>query len=220
MKKVVLKWGTTIASKMSKARLVRQSMADNALIYPTPDPPLQNIADKVDELEEADAAAQQGGSDRILARDARLAELTALMQREVLYVQLMSRGIPELVAKAGLDVQDDPARKPLPGKVVRFEVSPGGNLGTIQLVAFRPDNKLLYVFQRYVTFAVKPVPAEPNAPAPSPVMDGYWETLAVQGRGRLLVSGLVSGSNHRFRVAAVNAAGIGDYSDVVTCVAR
>lgn len=220
MKKVVLKWGTTVSSKINKARLVRQSMAEHAVDFPTPDPPLPILEGKIDELEVAEAAAQQGGTDRTTVRDARLDELTTLMQREVLYVQLVTNGVPELVAKAGLDTQDEPTRKPRPGKVTGLVANPGGNPGAILLSAKAPDNKQLFVFQHFVQFAVRPMPADGSAPVPSPIVEGYWETIAVQGRGRLLVTGLVPGSYNRFRVAAANAAGLGDHSDEVTCVAR
>lgn len=220
MKKVVLKWGRSVSSKIRKARLVRQSMAEHAVDFPNPDPSLQEIADKVEELEEAEAAAEQGGTDRTIVRDARLGELTGLMQREVAYVQLTTNGDPELVAKAGLDTQDEPTRKPRPGKVTELEANPGGNPGTVLLSATAPDNKGLFVFQRFVEFAVRPMPADGSAPVPSRIVEGYWDTIAVQGRGKLLVTGLVSGSHNRFRVAAANAAGLGDHSDEVTCVAR
>lgn len=198
MKKVVLRCGRTVSSKINKARLVRQSMADNAADFPDPEPSLQEIADKVDQLEEAQAAAQQGGTDRTIVRDARLAELTSLMQREVLYVQRITNGVPELVAKAGMDVEDR-KKWPLPEKVKVFRADPGGNLGTVLLRAKKPNYKRMFVFQRLV--------------------EGRWETIAVQGRGKFLVEGLDSGSHHRFRVAAINAAGMGDFSDEVTCVA-
>lgn len=200
MKKVVLRCGRTVSSKINKARLVRQSMADNAADFPDPEPSLQEIADKVDQLEEAQAAAQQGGTDRTIVRDARLAELTLLMQREVLYVQRVTNGVPELVAKAGMDVEEDRTKWPLPEKVKVFRADPGGNPETVLLRAKKPNFKRMFVFQQFV--------------------EGRWETIAVQGRGKLLVEGLVSGSHHRFRVAAINAAGMGDFSDEVTCVAR
>ena len=221
MKKVVLKWGTTISSKIKKARLVRQSMAENAADFPNPDPPLQEIADKVDELEEAEAAAQQGGTDRTIVRDARLAELTLLMQREVLHVQLVTMGVPELVAKAGMDVEEDRTKWPPPEKVTEFGANPGGNPGTVLLSAKKPNYKRMFVFQRFVESGVRPMPVDGSAPVPSPnIGEGRWDTIAVQGRGKFLVTGLVSGSHNRFRVAAVNAAGLGDFSDEVTCVAR
>lgn len=195
-------------------------MADHVTVFPNPDPPLLEIADKVDELEEAEAAAEQGGTDRTIARDARLAELKLLMQREVLYVQLVTSGNPEQVAMAGMDTQDDPVKWPRPDKVSKLEVNPGGNPGTVRLVAKRPNYKRMYVFQRYVEGGVITVPAEDGGPDTLHTEEGRWETIAVQGRGRFLLEGLVSGGHYRFRVAAVNAAGMGDYSDEVTCVAR
>lgn len=220
MKKVILKWGRTVSSKINKARLVRQSMAAHVAVFPNPDPPLQEIADKVNQLEEAEAAAEQGGTDRTIARDARLAELTLLMQREVLYVQLVTSGVPELVAKAGMEVEEERTKWPRPEKVVEFGANPGGNPGTVLLTAKAPRYKRMYVFQQLVEGGMRPMPADGSAPVPAPVVGARWETIAVQGKGRFLVTGLVSGSHHRFRVAAVNAAGSGDYSDEVTCVAR
>jgi len=220
MKKVVLKWVGPIAKKLIKARLVWQSMAENAVLFPSPDPPLQEIADKADELEAAEAAAAQGGTDRTLARDAREAELKLLLLREVLYVQLVTGGIPELVAKAGLDTQDVPTKWPPPEGMKEFEANPGGNPGTVLLVAAPPKYKRMYVFQRFVEDTVRPMPADAGDPVPTSKVGGRWETMVVQGKRKYLVTGLVPGSMNRFRVAAVNAAGMGDFSAEITCVAR
>lgn len=218
MKKVVLKWGNSVSKKLIKARLVRQSMADNAVLFPNPDPPLQEIADKADELEAAEAEAEQGGTDRTIARDARLAELKLLMLREVLYVQLITNGVPELVAMAGLDTQDEPTKWPKPEAMSEFLAVPGGNQGTVLLTMKAPKYKRMFVIERYVENTVKP--ADPSAPEPTPTVGGRWEKIAVQGKQKYVVEGLVSGSNNRFRVAAVNAAGMGDYSAEVASVAR
>lgn len=218
MKKVVLKWGNSVSKKLIKARLVRQSMAAEAVLFPSPNPPLQEIADKADELEAAEAEAEQGGTDRTIVRDARLAELKVLMLREVLYVQLVTNGVPELVALSGLDTQDDPTKWPKPEVVTEFLAVPGGNSGTVLLTMKPPKYKRMFVIERYVEDAVKP--ADPSAPAPTPTVGGRWEKIAVQGKQKYLVQGLVSGSMYRFRVAAVNAAGMGDYSPELACVAR
>ncbi len=218
MKKVVLKWGNSISKKLIKARLVRQSMADNAVLFPNPAPPLQEIADKADELEAAEAEAELGGTDRTIVRDARLAELKLLLLTEVIYVQLITKGVPELVAAAGLDTQDDPTKWPKPEAMTEFLAVPGGNPGTVQLTMKAPKYKRMFVMEQFMEDTVKP--ADPSAPEPTPAVGGRWQMIAVQGKPKYLVERLVSGHNYRFRVAAVNAAGMGDYSSEVACVAR
>jgi len=213
MKKVVLKWPKTIPKRINKARHVLGCMTKNALTYPDPDPTLQEVRDKVDELVALAAAAEHGGKDRTMVRNVCSDQLTKLMNRLVVYVQLISQGDPVLTSQAGMETKDDYTKWPRPGKVTSFGADPGGNPGTIVLYWGAVEFKKMYIIERYVEDGEV-------LPGVAPQPGGRWVQLTTIGGRRHTVQGLVTGGMYRYRVAAINSAGMGDYSEAVTCVAR
>lgn len=207
MAKVKLGWNElTIPEKIIKATSVKNTMGNNADVYATPDPPLADINTKVGELATAEAEATKGGTDRTVIRNARLAELTALMNRLVDYVQLTSEGIPEKIVKSGMEVKSDPSSWPLPFKVPNLEANPGANPGAVKLTWDKAKYKKTYVVEIWL---------EGETPD-----TGRWEVLVILGKLEYTAVGLTSGKNYRFRVAAQNSAGMGPYSDEAQSVAR
>lgn len=218
MAKVKLGWSLlTIPQKIVKASSVKATMAANADVYATPDPPLQDIEDKVGELAAAQSEAIKGGTDRTVFRNARLNELTDLMNTLVDYVQLTSGGDPEKIVKAGLEVQSPPAPWPVPEQVANLQARPGGNPGTIVLTWDAAKYKKSYVVEIWVEGGIMP-PDDPTSPGET--SEGAFEVLVIQGKREYQAIGLTSGKNYRFRVAGQNSTGIGDYSDEAQSVAR
>jgi len=193
-------------------------MAENSDVYAVPDPPLNDIRDKTDELALAESMAIKGGTDRTIARNARYYELTALMNKLVDYVQLISGGVPELVAKGGMEVQKDPEPWGLPSAVENLKAAPGTNPGTIVLTWDAVTHRKSYVLEMWIETG--PKPADPTNPVPMPVVSGTWEVVTIQGTRKYVATGLISGRNYRFRVAAQNSAGLGSYSGEAQSVAR
>ena len=207
MVKVVLGWSAlTVPQKIIKVRHVVTTTGNNSGTYPTPNPALQALSDKADELEAAEAAASQGGTDRTVIRNARLDEMTDLMNQFVLYVQTESRGLPELIVQSGLDVERDRSKWPLPFTVNDLQAKPGGDPGTIILTWSAAKYNKGYIVERWFDGTED--------------QDGKWDFLANATRGRITITGLTTGKVYRFRVAAKNSAGQGDYSDEANSVAR
>jgi hypothetical protein len=220
MAKVKLGWSLlTIPQAIIKAISVRVTMAENPVEYAVPNPPLNDIRDKTDELALAESLAIKGGTDRTIARNARYNELTVLMNKLVDYVQLTSGGVPELVAKAGMEVQKDPEPWELPSAVENLRAVPGGNPGTIELTWDAVTHKKTYVLEMWVESGARPGEFPPG-PEPIPVTTGTWEVVTIQGTRKYVAVGLISGKNYRFRVAAQNSAGMGPYSGEAQSVAR
>jgi hypothetical protein len=193
-------------------------MGENADVYADPDPALAEIREKTDELAVAESLALKGGTDRTVTRNARYDELTVLMNRLVDYVQLTSGGVPELIEKSGMDVKKDPERWSIPQAVGNLKAAPGANPGTVALSWDAVAYKKTYVLEMWVETGTKPVGPNPD---PEPVeANGTWEVLTIQGTRKYEVTGLVTGKNYRFRVAAQNSAGIGPYSGEAQSVAR
>lgn len=219
MGKVKLGWSElTIPEKMVKASSVVATMSSNSAVYVTPDPPLADIDAAVSALGAAQAEAIKGGTDRTITRNARLNELTDLMNTLVSYVELISDGDPEKIAQAGMDVRKQWAPKPEPEQVQNLNAQPGGNPGTILLTWDASRYKKSYVVEIFMEGDTNPPedPLDPDAPS----SEGAWEVLTVQGKREYQVLGLVTGKSYRFRVAAQNAAGMGTYSNEAQSVAR
>lgn len=219
MGKVKLGWSElTIPEKMIKASSVVTTMGNNTDVYATPDPPLTEITDAVSALGAAQAEAIKGGTDRTITRNARLNELTELMNTLVSYVELISEGDAEKIAKAGMDVRKQWTPQPEPERVNNLNAEPGGNPGTIVLTWDAARYKKSYVVEIFMEGDTNPPedPLDPEAPS----SEGAWEVLTVQGKRDYQVLGLVTGKTYRFRVAAQNAAGMGTYSSEAQSVAR
>ena len=218
MSKVKLGWSTlTIPEKIIKANSVKVTMEANADVYVTPDPPLAEIDTAVSELAAAQAEAIKGGVDRTVARNARLDELTDLMNRLVTYVQLTSNGNAEDIAKAGMEVYKSPEPWPVPEQVVGLQATPGGNSGTINLRWDAARYRKSYVVEMFVEGNTAP----PDDPINDDQQDdaGSWEPIVLQGKRTFTVTGLEQGKLYRFRVAAVNNTGMGLYSQEAQSVA-
>jgi hypothetical protein len=214
MKKVKLGWsGLSVPRKILKAITVRLTMAANSATYATPDPPLSTIETATDALILAEAEAEKGGADRFVVRNARLAELTTLMNTLLAYVQLTSKGKEELVSKAAMEVAADPKPWPLCLKVPNSQAKPGANSGTIDVTWDSVKYKKVYVLEMYVEAAEKPEEGDEDAKA-------TWEPIYMEGKPRFTVTGLTTGKVYRFRVAGSNSAGMGPYSEEVSSVAR
>lgn len=218
MAKVKLGWSLlSISQKIVKANSVRITMADNADVYPNPEPTLLELDDAVGALAVAQSQAIKGGTDRTVVRNKRLNELTEIMVRLVDYVQLTSGGDPELIIKSGMEVKSEGAPWPLPFKVPNLEARPGGNPGTILLTWDAAKYKKSYVVEIWMADG-NAAPANPASPGAT--SSGSWQVLVIQGKREYEAIGLTTGSIYRFRVAAQNSAGLGPYSDETQSVAR
>jgi hypothetical protein len=218
MSKVKLGWSTlTISQKIIKATSVSSTMAANATVYVAPDPPLAELDAAIGALAAAQSEAIKGGTDRTVARNARLNELTDLMNRLVDYVQLTSGGDPELIALAGMEVRKPREPWPVPDRVLGLEALPGGNPGTIELSWEPARYNKQYVLEMFVEGDTNPPddPVNPDGTYPT----GAWEVVVVQGKRNFMAIGLQQGKQYRFRVAAINSSGMGTYSDEATSVA-
>ena len=194
-------------------------MAENSDVYAVPEPPLDDIRDKTDELALAESMAIKGGTDRTIARNARYTELTLMMKKLVDYVQLISGGVEELVSKAGMEVQKDPEPWDLPLAVGNLKAAPGANPGTIDLTWDAVKQRKSYVLEMWIESGVKPDTDAPDSEATSSE-GGTYEVLTIQGKLKYVAKGLITGKNYRFRVAAQNSAGMGPYSGEAQSVAR
>ncbi|MFT6759499.1 MAG: hypothetical protein ACJATS_000668 [Psychroserpens sp.] len=198
MRKVVLKWDKmSVPDRIKKVRFVIQKMTENSGIYPNPSPSLADLTTQADALAEAEAAASDGGKDRTQTRDIALAKLVKSMDLEVLYVQTITLGDPDLTTLAGMDTKGLGSKWPLPEQPQGFIAKPGEFDGSVYMKCDGTQYKKQYVFEQMMV--------DENAVI-------AWKAVKTQGRNIYLLEGLERGKIYTFRVYAINSAGAGPVS--------
>ncbi len=204
MRKVVLKWDRlSVLDKIEKVLFVVQKMEENMMVFPNPNPLLANFKDKAEDLAEAEVAASEGGKDRTLARDLLLKEVIDMMDLQVLYVQTVTLGNPDMTALAGMETKTDGSRWPVPLRPQGLIARPGKFDGSVYMRCAGTLYKKLYVFQMLVEV--------------DKAKD--WVDLKTQGSNIYLHEGLERGRIYTFRVYAINSAGRGPVSMEATSAA-
>lgn len=204
MRKVVLKWDKLrVLKKVEKVKFVVQKMTDNAGIFPNPNPPLADMKAQADKVALAEAAASEGGKDRTQTRDEELSKMVTMMDLQVLYVQTVTLGDPDMTALAGMDTKSDGTRWPVPNKPEGFIAKPGKFEGSVYMKCKGTLYKKQYVFQMFVE--------DDNG--------GFWKDIKTQGSNIYLHEGLERGRIYTFRVYAINSKGAGGVSTVASSAA-
>lgn len=204
MRTVVLKWARySVLEKIEKVLFVVRKMTENATVFPNPNPPLADMADKAGEVADAESATSDGGKDRTQTRDLLLQEMIDMMDLQVLYVQTVTLGDPDLTALAGMDTKSDGTRWPLPDAPGGFIAKPGKFEGSVYMKCDGTKYKKEYVFQIW----------EGDSDS------GAWKDIKTQGSNIYLHTGLERGKLYTFRVYAINSKGRGPASNVATSAA-
>lgn len=148
-----------------------------------------------------------GGKDRTRARDAALRAATDGMNLQVLYVQTVTLGDPDMTALAGMETQSVPQPWPEPNRPIGFKVKPGKLAGSVYMSCKGTKYKKEYVFEMWVE------PAKEG-------LEGSWIPIQSQTSGRYQHEGLERGRIYRFRVYAKNSKGRSMASSEASCAAR
>lgn len=204
MRRVVLKWDKlSVLDRIQKTRFVVQKMTENVAIFTTPNPPLADLTTQANELETAETAASEGGKDRTQTRDVALSKMVNSMNLQVLYVQTVTLGDPDMTELAGMDTQSSGSKWPLPHQPQGFIAKPGKFEGSVYMKCAGTKYKKQYVFQLF----------------DEKLNGGEWRDIQTQGKNIYLHEGLERGSIYTFRVYAINSAGAGPVSLEATSAA-
>ena len=205
MRRVVLKWDDfNVLERIQKVRFVVQKMTENAVVFPAPNPDLATLTAQANKLEAAETEASEGGKDRTLKRDEALSEMITMMNLEVLYVQTVTLGDPDMTELAGMETQGTGSRWPLPHQPTGFMAKPGKFAGSVYMKCGGTKYKKQYVFQLLV----------------STEKGDEWVDIKTQGSNIYLHEGLERGKIYTFRVYAINSAGSGPISLTADSAAR
>ena len=217
----------SVANKILTARSVVNQMSGNAS-YPTPQPALADVTAAADNLEKAAQEALKGGTDKTLAKHLAEDALNQLMSQLQDYVQVASQGDPIIIESSGMEVRKERTPASLPPAVLDARANVGGNPGEINLIWGSVATAKSYV----VEMQLPQEKEEPLPPIPDAIEDDgtavmtetetatqQWIRIDTVTKRKLTVKGLNTGTVYSFRMAAINAAGQGAYSQSVSSVA-
>jgi hypothetical protein len=195
----------TTTEKTDYSDNVVKKMTGNAN-FESPNPPLTTISGSaalvktaLAELDEAKTLAQTKAS--ILAQyeaalDNNLTQLGS-------YVENVSNGDEAKILSAGMDVQKERTSAGLPDKITSVNATFGENSGIVLLTWDKITGVKSYVVQIAVN----------NGSTLE------WKHLLVTTKAKGQLTGLITGTSYQIRVAAVNSAGQGLWSDPIIKVA-
>ena len=206
MSLVKLEWSRrTVSDKLLKTEYIIQQMTANVATYATPNPALADIDTARSELSRAAVAAQAGGVALTLAKNEAEEALDALIAQLVPYVQNVSGGVEALILEAGMDVRKSPSPLPTPFQVQNLGAFPSRYLNEVDLNWDSLGKNYFYQVEMFVE---------------DDKGGGSWAKLATTSKSKYLVSGLVTGTVYRFRVAGIGRNDeIGPYSQEASSVA-
>jgi hypothetical protein len=199
----------SIDQKADKTDVIVQKMGDNAVTYPTPDPPLATLTAKATALRNkkaAAAAAKLVWRDAVNEQDAAEAALDEDLKTELRYIQTASGGDKDKIEAGGVDVKKEGTENSTPAKVQNLSLSHGDNDGDVDMHWNAVKKQGVKTYQYRVSNNYN-----------SPV-----ETWAigeeVTSKTTLTGHGFPTGQRIWIEVRAVNAAGHGPWSDPATIV--
>jgi hypothetical protein len=189
-----------IPKKIERSRFMVTSMTANAN-FTTPSPPLATITTNINALETAYIAAQGGGADDTANMRAKETTLDLSLKALAGYVETTANASPlnaeAIILSAGMNVKAKGSRT-----VNDFDVKYTGNPGEVKLIR-KSIKRGSYEFQMTT----------------DPTNAANWQKIYSGTRGRLVKSGLTSGTRYHFRVATIDKNGMGPWSDVKSMIA-
>lgn len=190
----------SVTEKIQVARNIVTAMTGNAA-FVTPDPALADITTGADNLENAynDAqVARQDSKEKTTVMHDKEKDLDALLTGAGLYVENTSDGDEATIESAGMSVKAKGVPSGVPSIPQALSATAGDADGEIDL-QWEP---------------IKGVSSYEIQISPDP--PGSWAHLQTVTNSKHSALGLTSGTKYWFRVAAINAAGQGGFSDPAT----
>ena len=169
--------------------------------FTTPVPALADITAALTEYHLALEQAQNGGTDKTAAKNAKRLALEGLLRSLALYVQLQCKNDLAIILGSGFDARKAPATPvTVMKRPAEFTVVNGPYPGSMELSVERIPGAGSYVFE----YAAWPV----TETTP-------WEKISVRSR-TYTIKGLTSGQQYAFRATAVGFDDTPVYSDVIS----
>jgi hypothetical protein len=164
----------------------------------SPNPALSDISDLIAALGDAYTDALDGGkalkSIMNLAKKALLDKMASLAT----YVQNISQGDETIIRSSGMGVRKTKFSKDKPATAENLRTTENENAGEVSLKWKRVEKAKSYIIQMTNT----------------PDVDTSWLPAGISTRSSITITGLTTGKNYWFRVAAIGAHGQGGWSEI------
>lgn len=202
--RIVTSWDRmTPVEIIAEARFIVSKMSGN-INFPASTPPLATVTSQINEFEEANTEAEDGGSYDRSARDSKELELVNTMHTLAAYVLMQAAGSALVVESSGFKLAKNPSPVPPIEKPMGLRLTDGVNAGELFLKFTKVKGARSYMYQI----------------AEGPLTDDtQWTTYYGTIRQNLF-SGLTGGKKYWVRVAAVGTDGQVVYSDAVSRIAQ
>jgi hypothetical protein len=167
--------------------------------FPSPTEPLAEITAKVNLLDEIQQLVVQGHLYKLPMRRSTMKAVIDSMAKLCEYVNLTADGDETKLESSGFPFVKKRTPRPAPDKLTRLSAKQGKCSGNINLKWQGNKTRTVYSYQISYT----------------PEVESSWIMVGLCTKPSTVIGGLESGKKCWFRVAAVNAAGSGAWSDPV-----
>ena len=194
----------SVTDKLAKGRHIVTAMTNNAS-FPSPNPPLTQVAATLDELTQAFALVQSAKSEistRVVAQDNAEARVDQALTQLAAYVESVAGKDDTLITSAGMETKAPRSTPTIPSVPQAVSADAGDHEGEISLFWKAVPNARSYT----VEFSLDPAAAN------------SWTHAGIATSASKLIANLTTGKRYWFRVAAVSAGGQSGWSEHATRV--
>ncbi|MBP7498053.1 MAG: hypothetical protein KA792_10355 [Bacteroidales bacterium] len=188
------------------AGAVISALTANSSVYTDPDPTLQALTDKLNELLEYISLVNGGKHSYLEMRNKTAATLYNMLQEEMIYVNRIANADRALLALSGFAIIDPPDPNPIPNEPVIKKIinDKRANTAKIYIENLNQEN-LIY----YVEMTLTPDDS-----------DSWKNVLTTTNSRRLLIPRMLKGQICWFRIAASSSQGKSNWSNPTAFVSR
>ncbi len=188
--------GLSPLKKANKANHIVDKMTGNGN-YPSPVPALADVTKAADDVEAAQGA-MDGSKIKTKERDNKVAILDATMEQLQGYVITTAKGDEEKILSSGFEISNPRTKTTKAGPLTGLTIQPTINEGEVNL-KWKPLAKS----------GIKKISVSYDLIT--------WQLKGETSKSKITLTGLTSGSMVHVRVACVNTAGSGPWSDIASC---
>jgi hypothetical protein len=190
--------GKSLADFIAYARNIVVKLTGNA-DFPSPEPTLAEVTASLDELDEANQAALDGGSTPILIREQKYAAAKKLITELGAYVEFKAKGDVLKIASTGFDHRKEPQPLPPLEQVMGLVAIPNVIHGMVDLRWKKVTGAKIYA-----------VSITDN------IAGNNFTLIGKSSKTKFSATGLESGKQYWFKVMAIGTGSDGAESDPAT----
>jgi len=203
---VKLDWHRKTADKkLTKGAYISQQMALNVAEFAAPNPSLADLDAALADLNKKNVAAQAGGYTLTFAKNEAEKVLDDIISQLMAYVQNISGGKEGIILLSGMEVRKAPSPLADPEQAQNLDAFPTRTAGKVKLTWDRLDNVSNYQVEMWKD---------------DDKGGGFWDKIGTPSKSQMEVTGLVTATVYRFRVAGIGKDDVlGSYSQEASSVA-